>query len=264
MCVEISIVLPVYKNRTTVDSLYRQLTAVLGQQAASYELVFVDDACPQGSLDILERLAADDERVTVLALAENVGQNRAVTIGLAYARGRVAVVMDADLQDPPTAIPVLLAHLCGDVAAVFAGRRGQYQSRGRLLTSRALKRLLHILSRKRIPVDAGLFVAMRREMIDSLISLSGPRSYVISLMGRTGLPMISIPIERSARPDRRSSYTSWMRLRVATRALLTLLCPVPRRGGRSAQMPIHKFIVKDPGPEEIYGEQANRSPGSTT
>src|SRR5947208_9645895 len=192
---EVSIVVPVYRNADTLDELHRRVTAALGRAGARHELLFVDDACPAGSLAVLRRLAARDPRVAILSLAENVGQNRAVLAGLAHARGEVVVIMDADLQDPPEAIPALLAALRGP-AVVFAGRPGRYESAVRLATSRALKWLLHLLSRRRIPGDAGLFVAMRRSVVERLLAFPDPDPYVVGLIGRTGLPLASIPVER--------------------------------------------------------------------
>src|SRR5205814_350062 len=120
----VSVVVPVYRNTETLEELHRRLDAALGAAGVDFELVFVEDACPAGSLAVLRRLEAADPRVGVLALPRNVGQHAAVLRGLARARGRAVVVMDADLQDPPDAVPALLARRAQGPAAVFAGRRG--------------------------------------------------------------------------------------------------------------------------------------------
>jgi glycosyltransferase involved in cell wall biosynthesis len=237
---EISIVLPVYRNGPVLPELQQQLTAVLEGQAVPYEILYVDDACPEDSLAVLRHLAAADERVAVLALARNVGQNRALLIGLAYARGQAVVLMDADLQDPPAAIPQLLERLQQGPAAVFAGRRGPYESRGRLATSRLIKGLLHLLTLGRLPADAGLFVAMRREMVEWLLAYNLPEPYLLGLMARSGLPLVSLPVERA--PASRSSYTVEMRLRLALRALATVAGPMPQAGEWTEAAPIAEYI----------------------
>ena len=188
-----------------------------------YEIVFVDDACPADSITVLRELSARDEHVVVLRLAANVGQNRAVLTGLARAHGDVAIIMDADLQDPPEAVPALLAALTEDVGAVFAGRRGAYEGRRRLITSWLFKHLLHLLSGGRIPPDAGLFVAMRREMIVRLRLFDISQPYVVGLMGRTRLPLRSVPVLRHANDERTSAYTTRKRLVLAWRALHQML-----------------------------------------
>lgn len=218
---DLSIILPIYRNRETLHALYRNLCNVLDAQGRSYELVFVDDACPEGSGAVLEELARGDPRLVVLTLERNVGQQRAVLTGLRHARGRWVVVMDADLQDPPEAIPLLLARGGAGVAAVFAGRRGRYESPLRLLTSRLFKRALHLLCG--VPADAGLYVAMNREMLERVLALDNPRPHLVAMIGCSGLPVASIPVHRAERPIGRSAYTSWDRFQVAWRALTWVL-----------------------------------------
>jgi glycosyltransferase involved in cell wall biosynthesis len=213
----VSIVVPVYRNAETLHELYRRLLYTLEAQQLSLEVIFVDDACPAGSLAVLESLARRDSRVTVLALAENVGQHRAVLVGLAHARGDWTVVMDADLQDPPEAVPALLAKGQEGFAAVFAGRRGWYESRLRLLTSRLFKGLLHLLTG--IPADAGIFVAMNRVMVTRLLASGGPHPMIVAMIGCAGLPMASIPVTRAQRQTGSSAYTSWARLKSCWRAV---------------------------------------------
>jgi polyisoprenyl-phosphate glycosyltransferase len=224
VAVDLSVVVPVYRNAATVGELSRRIRQTCLEHELSVEIVFVDDACPEGSLVTLRGLAAEDDRIRVIALERNVGQNRAVVAGLAQVRGRAAVIMDADLQDPPEAIPRLLAAL-GDSPVVFAGRRGLYQSRWRMLTSRVFKRLLWVVSRMRVPPDAGLFVALRREAVESLLALDDPDPYVIALIARTGGAVTSVPVPRAHREDGRSSYDGAERARVARRALASMWRP---------------------------------------
>ena len=113
----------------------------------SYELLFVDDASPDHAHAVIRRLAGQDPRVCGIVLAENVGQNSAVLAGLAHARGTTVAVMDGDLQDPPEAVPALLEALERHGAdAVFAARRGHYETLPRLATGRLLKRTLWALT----------------------------------------------------------------------------------------------------------------------
>jgi glycosyltransferase involved in cell wall biosynthesis len=213
----VSIVVPVYRNADTVEELHRRLRQTLDSCRLTYEIVFVNDACPAGSLESLRALLAQDPAVVVLGLASNVGQNRAVLIGLANSLGRSVVVLDADLQDPPEAVPTLLAKLGEGYAAVFAGRQGAYESSGRLFTSRLFKRLLHHVSG--VPADAGLFVAMDRRMVERLLSFAVSRPFVVAMIGWTGLPWTSVPIERARRLRGRSAYSSWGRLVLGCLAL---------------------------------------------
>lgn len=214
---EISIVVPVYRNADMLKELYRRLHYVLESLSLPCEILFVDDACPADSLAILKALSQGDSRVAVLALERNIGQQRAILMGLNHARGRYLVVMDADLQDPPEAISDLLAKLQEGFAAVFAGRRGRYESPARLLTSRIFKHLLHLMCG--VPADAGMFVAMNRQMVERLLAYREPRPFVLAMIGCTGLPLASIPVVRSQRARGRSGYSLWGRLKTALLAL---------------------------------------------
>ncbi|MDO8671768.1 MAG: glycosyltransferase family 2 protein, partial [Dehalococcoidia bacterium] len=218
---EITVVVPVYRNSATLRELYSRLRQTLSARQLSYEIVFVDDACPEASLDVLREIALADERVAVLVLERNVGQHRAVLAGLSQAQGQYIVVMDADLQDPPEAIPALLSKLKEGYAAVFAGRRGRYESRMRLFTSVLFKRLLALLSG--VPPDAGMFVAMNRQMADSLLTFDASKPFVVAMIGCTRLPLTSIPVRRTQRHDGRSAYSSWKRFKTGCLALLSVV-----------------------------------------
>jgi glycosyltransferase involved in cell wall biosynthesis len=226
---EVSIVVPIYRNRATLRPLHQRLERALAPWR--WELLFVDDGCPEGSLAVAASLAEEDPRVAVLAHARNAGQNAAVLTGLAYTRAPRVVVLDADLQDPPEAIPLLLEALQPGVAAVFAGRRGWYESASRLLTSFVFKRLLHWRSGGVLPRDAGLFVAMSQEMVRRVLAQPGGPLYVLRRMADSGLPMRSLPVRRQPNPEGRSAYTFAKRLRLAWRALQ------PRPPGAAAAVP---------------------------
>lgn len=225
----ISVVVPVYCNAPTLRALHGRLCAVL-EPLAAFEIIFVNDACPAGSGEVLAGIAAQDRRVLIASLSHNTGQNNAILIGLRYARGDVAVVMDADLQDPPEAIPALLAHLKGDVAVVFAARRGEYHTDLLdRLSSLLFKALLRLLSMGRIPQGAGLFLAMNRVMIERIVREAQGWPYLIGFMAQTGLRFAAVPTERAPRSEGRSAYTLWKRLKLAWKALVYSYTPLAGR-----------------------------------
>jgi glycosyltransferase involved in cell wall biosynthesis len=225
----ISVVTPVYRNAATVEALHRRVVASL-REWGEPQLVFVDDACPAGSGELLDRLSRDHREVQVLHLSRNAGQHRAALAGLALSRGEWTVVMDADLQDPPEAIPGLLHAAQEGYDAIFAGRRGRYESAGKLLTSRLFKRAVAFTCNA--PVDAGMFVALNRTAVDSLLAMDGPPPHLPAMIGRAGLRVTSVPVDRAPREQGHSAYTSRRRLLLAASALrwgLWRRFSVPRR-----------------------------------
>ena len=245
---ELSIILPVYKNRNTVRELHRQLSETLVEK--SVEFVFVDDACPENSLEILQEMAQADPRITVLALAQNIGQQRAVLAGMQHAQGEVLVIMDADLQDPPHAVPMLLEKLKEGHDVVFGGRAGHYQVGHRLLTSRLYKWTLHFLLK--VPANAGLFLAMKRAHLDALLALPIDTPHLVAMIGALRLKNISVSVKRDERPSGMSAYTSWMRLKLgfgaAFWALRWRLGFMPDTHNPISDHPLKEFI-----PSQYHG-----------
>ena len=214
--IAISVILPVYRNAETLPELHRRLTQALAPE--TFELIFVDDACPANSAAVLSQLAASDPRVRVITHDRNHGQRFAVWHGLEAARGQIAITMDADLQDPPEAIPQLLAALRANGAgAVYAARRGAYQSRGRMLTSRLYRTLLQSLTG--IPADTGAYLAITRPALDAILPLEMRSPYLPALLVSTGLPFRGVPVQRDTRPAGDSAYSEMARLRLAFHSL---------------------------------------------
>lgn len=138
-------------------------------------------------------------------------------IGILHSLGKHVSIMDADLQDPPEALPKLMSKIEEGFDAVFAGRRGKYQVFHRMITSRIYKRLIHIICGS--PVDSGIYVLMTRKLIRRLLKFEVKNPYIISMIGLTGLRTTSIPIERSVRDVGVTSYSSWMRIKLGSSAV---------------------------------------------
>jgi glycosyltransferase involved in cell wall biosynthesis len=228
---DVSVVVPVYRNADTLHELHARVATTLERAGLSFELIMVDDGCPAGSGAVMESIARGDSRVRAVTMTANSGQHRALLAGLAAATGDWAVLMDADLQDPPEAIPVLMAARERGYAVVFAGRRGKYQSSRRMLSARVYRELLHFMSG--MPRDAGLFVAMQRNVVERLLSLDGPEPSIVSMIWCTDAQMTSIPIVRMPRAIGVSSYSGWKRLRAAWRAFAWIIWWQTRLRGRS-------------------------------
>lgn len=217
----VSVIIPVFCNAESLRALHRRISRALDQKCIEFELIFVDDASRDNSLSVLRRLTHEDSRIVVLALGHNVGQHAAILIGLHHARGPWSVIMDADLQDPPEFIPELLAKCQQGYAAVFGGRRGAYESRVRLLTSRLFKLVQHSLTG--VPTDAGTFVAIDHTVREALLRMRGPFASIVVMIGCTGLPLASLPAERARRLTGGSTYDWQGRFGSGLRAIFWVL-----------------------------------------
>jgi polyisoprenyl-phosphate glycosyltransferase len=228
MTPSIAVLVPVYGNESTLRPLATRLGAALAEHR--WRLRFVIDASPDDSAVVAAELARNDETIVTTVLPDNVGQHRALAIGLdAEPDADVWVCLDADLQDPPEAVPSLIARLAsGDVDVVFAGRDGTYESLFRRWTGVLHRRLIGQLTG--LPPDAGAFLAMNSRARRAIFDLGGP-SLVVAL-GAAKLPVTSLPTARDARPVGPSRWTSAARLRHSVRCLAWALShrrPVPPR-----------------------------------
>jgi polyisoprenyl-phosphate glycosyltransferase len=219
MTTRVAVVVPVYRNAATLEPLAGRLAAALGNRA--WRLRLVVDASPDDSLVAATALAAADPRIAVTGLTVNVGQHAALAQGLAAEPDAEAwVCLDADLQDPPEAVPVLLDRLsAGDVGAVFAGRRGRYESPVRRLTGTLHRRIAARLTG--LPPDAGAFFAMdavvRSAVLTAMTAEAAPSA--VLAVARAGVPTTSVPVARDLRPVGRSAWTGHARLRQSARSL---------------------------------------------
>jgi polyisoprenyl-phosphate glycosyltransferase len=209
----VAVVVPVYRNAATLAPL----AARLGESLAGrdWRLRLVVDACPAGSADVALALAGPRVGVTVLAV--NGGQHAALRRGLAdEPDADVWVCLDADLQDPPEAVPLLLDRLdVGDVEAVFAGRRGAYESWARRATGGLHRRVAARLTG--LPPDAGAFLALGPRVRSAVLDAGSPS--VVLAVGLARRPVTSVPVVRDRRPEGRSAWTARARMRQSARSL---------------------------------------------
>lgn len=210
--VQLSVVVPVYGCAGCLLALHERLVRSVAQITDSYELVFVDDRSTDGGWEVLQRLAAADERVRAFRLSRNFGQDAAITAGLAQARGDRAVVMDCDLQEAPEDIPRLWAAAGEGYDVVRTIRRGWRHSAFRRVTSRLYRRLT--LETDTRPDYSNLSL-ISRQVIDAFLRLRDrDREYMIAL-DWLGFDSTAIEIEHHERHHGESGYTLERLLSVA-------------------------------------------------
>jgi glycosyltransferase involved in cell wall biosynthesis len=202
-----------YRTAAHLEELHARLASAVD---GSWELVLVDDACPDGSLERARAIALRDERVVCAVHPRRLGQHRALMTGLSRARAGVVVLMDADLQHPPEAIPLLVARLRDRPGAVFAGGTARDGAPSRL-SSRLYKSGMARLAG--IPRDAGTFVAIDRPTADRLLAMKAAAPTLPVAIGATGASCCSLHLGRRERPGGRSSYTPARRARLAARTI---------------------------------------------
>jgi polyisoprenyl-phosphate glycosyltransferase len=228
----VSVALPLYATRAAVPELVDRLGLAL-RGVGPVELVFVDDGCPQRSYEAVAGHPGGDMSVVLVRHERNEGQHAAVLTALRAASGDVCAVMDADLQDAPEDLPVLLEALRSDPSngVVAAGRRGHYEAPSREWTARVFRWAMCACTRGRVPHDAGMFLVMTRDVRDLVLDLDDPAVHLVAAVGRLGVRVRTVPVVRRARPAGSTAYSWSGRVRTAAQALVvvTPLYSVVRR-----------------------------------
>jgi dolichol-phosphate mannosyltransferase len=208
----VSVVSPVYHGRDTVAALVQRIQASLSGAGLTFEIILVDDACPQDSWSVIRRICAENPAVTGLRLAQNVGQHRALRAGLRRARGDYVAVLDCDLQDDPASLPALVSKAREGYAVVYARRSERGADSVRDIGSGIFFQLISFLSgNPRIDPRRGMYTMMHRQALRILIARQDPYCRYLLTLNGLDLPCADVDVVRHPRAVGKSSY-SWTRL----------------------------------------------------
>jgi glycosyltransferase involved in cell wall biosynthesis len=206
--VEVSAIVPVFNNATTLEELCRRLVDVLGLAASSFEILLVEDGSGDGSWALIQRLAASDPRMRGIRLARNFGQAAALCAGFERMRGEVAVTIDADLQNFPEDVPLLLAEVRTGhdlVSGVRSSREDPTFARKipSLLANRLGSWVTGIALRD---VGCGLNAVTRR-LAESIGRSGDMRRFLKPLAASLADSVAEVSVQHVPSPTGRSSYT---------------------------------------------------------
>ena len=205
--IELSVVVPVYGCRDCLALLHERVTAAVRTITDSYEIVLVDDCDRQNSWEVVAALGREDPHVSAYRLSRNFGQHAAITAGLAQARGRWAVVMDCDLQDPPEQIPLLYRTALEGNDVVLARRIRKGHSAFRRWASHAYFGLMRIVANARLDGQFGTFSIISRKVIDAFLRFQDQDRHYLFIINWLGFRASTIEFEHGSRAAGESSYT---------------------------------------------------------
>jgi glycosyltransferase involved in cell wall biosynthesis len=198
----ISVIVPTFNEEKVIKESYRRLANVfINNNLPDYELIFINDGSRDKTMFFMREIALKDEHVKLLNFSRNFGHQAAVTAGLKECKGDVAVIIDADLQDPPEVILDMLKVFekeeCNVVYGVRNKRKGE--SFFKLLTAKMFYRLLNSLSDISFPVDTGDFRLIDRKVIDAFNNLHEKNKYIRGLISWLGFKQCPVYYNREAR-----------------------------------------------------------------
>ncbi len=212
----LSLAIPLYNEREVLPELLARVRRTLDAVGGGpHEIVLVDDGSTDGTAELLAAAVAEDPRIVAVCLSRNFGHQQAITAALDHARGETVVVMDGDLQDPPEAIPELLARHAEGYDVVYAQRGSRDAAWYLRLAYFLFYRLAATLSDIRLPVDSGDFAVLSRRVVDAMRRTPERHRYVRGLRTWVGFRQLGVPLARPERRAGRSKYTAWKLFKLA-------------------------------------------------
>jgi dolichol-phosphate mannosyltransferase len=212
----ISVVVPVYNEAACLPKLHAELVAVCNALPYGFEFVFVNDGSTDDTDEVLGDLRRRDGRVCYLALSRNFGHQGALSAGLAFAAGDAVIMMDGDLQHPPSLLPRLLECWASGYDIVNTTRVETLDSSlSKKLLSRAFYWVFRTLTRLPIEPGSADFRLMSREAVDALNALPERHRFIRGLVPWLGYRQTSVSFQAPARWAGRPKYTLGRSLRLA-------------------------------------------------
>jgi dolichol-phosphate mannosyltransferase len=219
--IEISVVIPVYGCRACLEELHRRLGSALAAITQSYEIILVNDACPQNSWEVIKQIALKDPRVKGLDLSRNFGQIRAITAGLHHAGGDWVVVMDCDLQDQPEEIIRLYHKAQEGYDVVFARRAVRKDTLFKKLSSRVFYAIYSYFTAGAFDSTICNFSISRRMVMDGYKRMGDQNRAFTLFIKWMGFKSTAIDIDHDERGSGKSSYTFKKQLHLALEIITT-------------------------------------------
>ncbi len=232
----LSVVVPCYNEEPVLDALHERLSRVCEGLGTDYEIVLVNDGSKDGTWGKMAVLAARDPHLVCVNLSRNHGHQLALTAGLSVCQGEHVLVLDADLQDPPEALPEMLALLNREAADVVYGWRVARAGETwfKRATAHAFYRVLGWLADAPIPRDTGDFRLMTRRVVEQFLAMPERHRFVRGMVSWIGFKQVPYPYERQPRAAGETHYTVGKMLRFAWDAVTgfsTKPLALPMRAG---------------------------------
>ena len=214
----LSIAAPMHDEEGTAAAFYERVVAAVGD--VPFELVIVDDGSRDRTGEVLQEIAAEDERVKVVSLSRNFGHQAALTAALEHASGDVVVMLDGDLQDPPEVIPEMLDRWREGNDVVYAVRsRREGETAFKRTTARWFYRLFRALADIDLTPESGDFRLMDRRPLDALLAMPERNRFLRGMSVWVGFTQTAVTFEREARSAGRTKYTLGRMLRFSFDAI---------------------------------------------
>lgn len=208
---KISLIVPCYNEQEVLPIFYNETCKVIEKMDADFEFIFIDDGSKDNTVLIMRELAEKDDRVFYYSFSRNFGKEAGIYAGLSNAKGDICVVMDADMQDPPSLLPQMYDAIINEgydlVATCRETREGEPPVRA--FFARLFYKIINKISDADIKDGARDFRMMSRKMVDSIIELGEYNRFSKGIFGWVGFKTKWLPYENIERAAGNTKWSFW-------------------------------------------------------
>jgi len=205
--VDISVVIPIYNERESIGKLYEKLEKTLSKLRSKYEVLLIDDGSTDGTFDQLLKIHRKNKLFKIIRFRRNFGQTAAMNAGFDYASGKVIITMDADLQNDPGDIPVILKKLDKDYDIVSGWRKNRKDKAvTRRFPSAVANKIISGLTGVCLHDYGCTLKAYRKEVIDNIKLYGEMHRYIPAVASWMGVRVAEVPVKHYGRKYGKSKY----------------------------------------------------------
>jgi dolichol-phosphate mannosyltransferase len=204
----LSIVTPVYNEEESITNFYTEVVKNTQELDLDLEIIFCVDPSTDRTTSIIEEICRKDERIKMIIFSKRVGQDLALMAGLEHASGDCVVLMDSDLQDPPTLLPELVQNWNNGSQIVLAQRTSRDgENFIKIFTSKLFYKFMRKFSDSNFPENTGDFRLIDREVVNKIIEHKEQQPFMRAVMSSVGYEITTIGFERPKRFIGKTKYS---------------------------------------------------------
>lgn len=208
---KLSIVVPCYNEQAALPLFYDEVKKIIATLSLEVEIIFVDDGSKDETLSLLKKFALEDSIVKYISFSRNFGKEAAMYAGLKHSTGDYVVLMDADMQDPPSLLPQMINIIENEnydsVATRRVTRKGEPPIRS--FFARGFYKIINRISSCDIVDGARDFRLMKRKMVDAILSMEEYNRFSKGIFGWVGFKTKWLPYENIERVSGETKWSFW-------------------------------------------------------
>lgn len=219
----LSVIIPCYNEELMIEKTYQRVQKVLKELTdIKSQIIFINDGSTDSTASKLNQIAATEEHVLIIHFSRNFGHQAAVTAGINNCNSDLAIIIDADLQDPPELFgPIIELYNTSNCNAIYCVRKSRPgETWFKKITAKYFYKVMDGLSEVRIPLDTGDFRLIDKSIIDEFKLLTEKNKFVRGLISWIGFVQIPFYYDREERTEGETKYPLKKMIRFALNGIL--------------------------------------------